>query len=92
MVLADCQLVYEITATPFEREARIRMRRTEVERFEGVGWGLMGSLRVWKCVEKWGRNARGVIQELRHYHTPADFPIIPSCGKCPTLQVNEQLI
>jgi hypothetical protein len=25
-VLADCQLVYEITASPFERRARIRMR------------------------------------------------------------------
>jgi hypothetical protein len=54
MVLADCQLVYEITATLFEREARIRMGRAEVERFEGVGRILMDLIRLWKCVEKWG--------------------------------------
>jgi hypothetical protein len=54
MVLADCQLVYEITATPFEREARVRMGGGEVEGFDGVGRGLMGLVRLWKCVEKWG--------------------------------------
>jgi hypothetical protein len=51
-VLADCQLIYEITASLFERGARIRMRRAEVERFEGVERGLMGLLGLWKCVEK----------------------------------------
>jgi hypothetical protein len=30
------------------------MRVAEVERFEGVEWGLMGLLRLWKSVEKWG--------------------------------------
>ena len=28
------------------------MGRREVERFEGVGRGVMGLLRLWKCVEK----------------------------------------
>jgi hypothetical protein len=28
------------------------MRVAEVERFEGVGRGVMGLLRLWKCVEK----------------------------------------
>jgi hypothetical protein len=27
----------------------------EVARFEGVGWGLMGFLRLWKAVEKRSR-------------------------------------
>jgi hypothetical protein len=27
----------------------------EVERFEGVGRGVMGLLRLWKCVEKCAR-------------------------------------
>jgi hypothetical protein len=31
---------------------RIRMGRREVEKFEGVGRGVMGLLRLWKCVEK----------------------------------------
>jgi hypothetical protein len=39
----------------FEWEGRIRMGVTEVEEFEGVGWGVMGLLRLWKCVEKWER-------------------------------------
>jgi hypothetical protein len=26
----------------------------EVERFEGVERGVMGLLRLWKCVENWG--------------------------------------
>jgi hypothetical protein len=26
----------------------------EVEAFEGVGRGVTGLLRLWKCVEKWG--------------------------------------
>jgi hypothetical protein len=30
------------------------MGQMEVERFEGVERGLMGLLRLWKCVEKWG--------------------------------------
>jgi len=29
------------------------MRDAEVERFEGVERGVMGLLRLWKCVEKW---------------------------------------
>ena len=28
------------------------MGLAEVERFEGVGRGVMGLLRLWKCVEK----------------------------------------
>lgn len=31
------------------------MRVTEVEAFEGVGRGVIGMLRLWKCVEKWER-------------------------------------
>jgi hypothetical protein len=31
---------------------RIRMRMPEIERFEGIGRGAMGFLRLWKCVEK----------------------------------------
>jgi hypothetical protein len=27
----------------------------EVEGMEGVGWGVMGLLRLWKCVEKTSR-------------------------------------
>jgi hypothetical protein len=30
------------------------MSWAEVERFEGVERGLLGLLRLWKCVEKWG--------------------------------------
>jgi hypothetical protein len=33
------------------------MRVAEVEGFEGVGRGVMGLLRLWKCVEKWGKNS-----------------------------------
>jgi hypothetical protein len=33
------------------------MRVAEVEEFEGVGWGVMGLLRLWKCVEKGGRGS-----------------------------------
>jgi len=29
-------------------------KESKVERFEGVGRGVMGLLRLWKCVEKWG--------------------------------------
>jgi hypothetical protein len=35
------------------------MRVTEVEGFEGVGRGVMGLVRVWKCVEKWGEAVCG---------------------------------
>jgi len=31
----------------------------EVEGMEGVGWGVMGLLRLWKCVEKWRVVGRG---------------------------------
>lgn len=31
------------------------MRVAEVEGIEGVGWGVMGLLRLGKFVEKWGR-------------------------------------
>jgi hypothetical protein len=36
------------------------MRLKEVERFEGVGRGVMGLLRMWKCVEELAKKVNGV--------------------------------
>ena len=52
MVLANCQLILVFTACLFEWGARIRMGLAEVERFEGVGRGVIALLRLWKCMEK----------------------------------------
>jgi hypothetical protein len=52
MILATCQLVFVFTECLFEREGRIRMGLAEVEGFEGVGWGVIGLIWLWKCVEK----------------------------------------
>ena len=44
------------------------MGRREVERFEGVGKGVMGLLRLWKCVEKWTKEIeiRNTKLEIRN--------------------------
>jgi hypothetical protein len=38
------------------------MRMTEVGGFEGVGRRVMGLVRVWKCVEKWGEEMGNQVQ------------------------------
>lgn len=60
--LANCQLISAFTEYLFERDERIRMRAAKVERFEGVGRGVMGLLRLWKCVKS---RRRGPGDELR---------------------------
>jgi hypothetical protein len=52
-VVTDCQQRSSFTECLFERVGRIRISVAEVERIEGVGRGVMGLIRRWKCVEKW---------------------------------------
>ncbi len=46
-----CQYFFCLLNRSFERGGRIRIGVTEVERGEGVGRGLIGLIRLWKCVE-----------------------------------------
>jgi hypothetical protein len=45
-VVTDCQYICLFTECLFEREGRIRNAPAEVERFEGVGRGVIGLLRL----------------------------------------------
>ena len=49
---ACCQYIYNYIQYSFERGARVRVRVVEADGLEGVCPKLIGSIRMWKFVEK----------------------------------------
>jgi hypothetical protein len=50
--MAGCQYIYNYIQYSFERGTRVRVRLVEADGLEGVCPILIGSIRMWKFVEK----------------------------------------
>jgi hypothetical protein len=51
-LVTNFQYLIILLIRSFERRARIRMGVAEVEGIEGVGWGVMSLIGLWKAVKK----------------------------------------